>query len=168
MDPKSSISVCDDSSGSVLEAVIVVDVKGQTSDSVSKWVFIEEQKEEEEEDANKPQQGRENDSRMAQNGVGCSSISIHEEAACGVEENNTSKAKAKEFHMVDLSSVEESDGQIICRICHFGSDQSPDRVSGKLVSPDLIEIGCKCKNELGLAHFHCAETWFRLRGNRYY
>ncbi|VVB17602.1 unnamed protein product [Arabis nemorensis] len=167
MDPKSSISVCDDSSGSVLEAVIVVDVKGQTSDSVSKKVLIEGQREEEE-DANKPQQRRENDSRMDKDGVGCSNISthaVHEEAACVVEENETSKAKAKEFHMVDLSSVEESDGQIICRICHFGSDQSPDRVSGKSVSPDLIEIGCKCKNELGLAHFHCAETWFRLRGN---
>ena len=70
--------------------------------------------------------------------------------------------------MIDLSGGgEESDnGQRICRICHFGSDQTPDRVSGKSVSVDLIEIGCKCKNELGLAHFHCAEAWFKLRGNR--
>ncbi|CAN6971357.1 unnamed protein product [Brassica rapa subsp. trilocularis] len=39
------------------------------------------------------------------------------------------------------------------------------RVSGKSVSVDLIEIGCKCKNELGLSHFHCVEAWFKLRGN---
>lgn len=184
MDPKScskSISVCENSSGSVLEAVIVVDGDGQTSDSVSKKVLIEEQVEEEE-DANKPQQGKENDSRTAKDGVRCSNISTHaaheeasdnvtgtschEAAASVVEESETSKGKAKEFHMVDLSGGGESDGQRICRICHFGSDQSPDRVSGKSLSPDLIEIGCKCKNELGLAHFHCAEAWFKLRGNR--
>lgn len=71
--------------------------------------------------------------------------------------------------MIDLSGGgEESDnGQRICRICHFGSDQYSDRVSGKSVSVDLIEIGCKCKNELGLSHFHCVEAWFKLRGNRY-
>ena len=71
--------------------------------------------------------------------------------------------------MIDLSGggEENDNGQRICRICHFGSDQTPDRVSGKSVSVDLIEIGCKRKNELGLAHFHCAEAWFKLRGNRY-
>ncbi|KAG2332721.1 hypothetical protein Bca52824_003901 [Brassica carinata] len=114
MDTKScskSITVCESSSGSVPEAVIVVSgLNGETSDSVSNH--------------------------------------------------------AKEFHVVDLSGEGESDnGQRICRICHFGSDQTPDRVSGKSVSVDLIEIGCKCKNELGLAHFHCAEAWFKLRGN---
>ena len=57
--------------------------------------------------------------------------------------------------MIDLSGGgEESDnGQRICRICHFGSDQTPDRVSGKSVSVDLIEIGSKRKNELGLPIF---------------
>lgn len=154
MDPKS----CENSS----------DVKGQTSDSVSKKVLIEE-----EEDVKKPQQGKENDSRMAKDVVSCSSnISahvVHEEVAdnvtavsCNEAESDISKAKAKEFHTIDLSGV----GERICRICHFGSDQSPE-ASGddKSVSPELIEIGCKCKNELGLAHFHCAEAWFKLRGN---
>lgn len=165
MDPKScskSISVCEDSSDVVLEA----DVKGQTSDSVSKNVLTEE-----EQDVNKPEQGKENDSIMAKDGVSCSSnISAHEEAAdnvtavsCLEVESDTSKAKAKEFHTVDLSGG----GERICRICHFGSDQSPEATGDdKSVSPELIEIGCKCKNELGLAHFHCAEAWFKLRGNR--
>ncbi|RID62244.1 hypothetical protein BRARA_E01330 [Brassica rapa] len=102
-----SITVCESSSGSVPEAVIVVSgLKGETSDSLSQTIDASE------------------------------------------------KAKEKEFHMIDLSGGgEESDnGQRICRICHFGSDQTPDRVSGKFVS-------------LGLAHFHCAEAWFKLRGN---
>uniref|UniRef100_M4E2G6 RING-CH-type domain-containing protein n=2 Tax=Brassica campestris TaxID=3711 RepID=M4E2G6_BRACM len=113
---------------------------------------------------------------MREDGVGCSNGSahaVHEEVANNVtavschESDASEKAKEKEFHVVDLSGGgEESDnGQRICRICHFGSDQTPDRVSGKSVSVDLIEIGCKCKNELGLAHFHCAEAWFKLRGN---
>nr|VDD09961.1 unnamed protein product [Brassica oleracea] len=78
------------------------------------------------------------------------------------ESDASEKAKEKEFHVIDLSAGGE---RKICRICHFGSDQTPDRVSGKSVSVYLIEIGCKRKNELGLAHFHCAEAWFKLRGN---
>ncbi|KAL1207323.1 hypothetical protein V5N11_028972 [Cardamine amara subsp. amara] len=141
MDSKScskSISVCENSS----EAVIV---KGQTSDSVSNKVLIEE-----EEDVNKLQQGQGNDSRMAKDGVSCSSnISVHvvqEEVvdnvtavSCHKVESDTLKAKAKEFHTVDLSG----EGERICRICHFGSDQPLE--TDKSVSPDLIEIGCKCK-----------------------
>ncbi|ESQ52015.1 hypothetical protein EUTSA_v10017163mg [Eutrema salsugineum] len=174
MDPKScskSTNVCESSSGSVLEAVIVVDVKGETNGSVSNHVLIKEQNE------NKPQQGKEDDSRVGKYGVRCSNSStnaVHEEVvgtvtavSCNEAGSDAStKAKTKEFHTVDLSGGGESDlGQRICRICHFGSDQSPDRVSGKSVSPDLVEIGCKCKNELGLAHSHCAEAWFKLRGN---
>ncbi|CAH8377781.1 unnamed protein product [Eruca vesicaria subsp. sativa] len=154
MDQKSctkSTIVCESSSGSV------PDVKGETSDAVSNHVLSEKQKE--------------NDSRTGEDGVGCSNVSphtVHEEVANNVthESDASTKAKAKEFHVIDLSGGGESDnGQRICRICHFGSDQTPDRVSGKSVSIDLIEIGCKCKNELGLAHFHCAEAWFKLKGN---
>lgn len=159
------------SSDFVLGAVIVADVKGETSASVSKHVLTKEKGEGEEEDVNKPEEGRkESDSRMAKDDdVRCSSsISTHEEVADNEAESGALEAK-KEYHTVDLSGGEESDGQRICRICHFGSDQTtPDRVSGKPVSPDLVEIGCACKNELGLAHFHCAEAWFKRRGNRYY
>ncbi|CAA0832901.1 RING/FYVE/PHD zinc finger superfamily protein [Striga hermonthica] len=52
------------------------------------------------------------------------------------------------------------DSQRICRICHLSAKES-----GK-TSPELIELGCGCKGELGVAHSHCAEAWFRLKGNR--
>ncbi|KAF8110214.1 hypothetical protein N665_0086s0052 [Sinapis alba] len=174
MDPEScsrSISVCESSSGSAEL------VKGETSDSVSRHVLVGE-----EENETKPQQGNENDSRTGKDGgVGCCNISaahavVHDEVgathvSASVLDASTKEKVEEEFHVVDLSSCcggESDDGQSICRICHFGSDhQTPDRVSGgKSVSlEELIEIGCKCKNELGLAHFHCAEAWFKLRGN---
>ncbi|WZZ52582.1 hypothetical protein YC2023_052689 [Brassica napus] len=98
----------------VPEAVIVVSgLKGETSDSVSNHVLMEEQKE--------------NDSKMGKEGV--TRVMLQK------------KQRRRSF------------------------TQTPDRVSGKSVSVDLIEIGCKRKNELGLAHFHCAEAWFKLRGN---
>ena len=167
MDPESclrSISVCETSSGSVL-------VKGETSDSVSKHVLGEEQNE------TKPQQGKENDSIIGQDGVGCCNVSAHavheveKDTSTHVsgESDASTKEKTEEFQVVDLSSCggESDDVQSICRICHVGSDQTPDRVSGKtVVTLELIQIGCKCKNELALAHFHCAEAWFKLRGNR--
>ncbi|CDY67696.1 BnaAnng25010D [Brassica napus] len=169
MDPESclrSISVCESSSGSVL-------VMGETSDSVSKHVLGEEQNE------TKLQQGKENDSRTGKDE--CCNVSAHAvhevekdtpthvSASVLGESDASTKEKVEElFHVVDLSSCggESDNGQSICRICHVGSDQTPDRVSGKtVVSLELIQIGCKCKNELALAHFHCAEAWFKLRGN---
>ncbi|CAA7019065.1 unnamed protein product [Microthlaspi erraticum] len=157
MDPKSGSK-----SNSVGDNAVIV--AGETSASVSRHELTKEQGEEK--DVHK------NDPRMAKDGVRCSNISIgavHEEVEDKEAESDTSaKAKEKkEFHMVDMSGGgEESEEQRICRICHFGSDQTPDRVScGKPVSPDLVEIGCACKNELGLAHLHCAEAWFKLRGN---
>nr|GMD64397.1 uncharacterized protein LOC109163760 [Ipomoea batatas] len=28
-----------------------------------------------------------------------------------------------------------------------------------------IELGCSCRGDLGTAHKHCAETWFKIKGN---
>ncbi|KAH0909893.1 hypothetical protein HID58_033214, partial [Brassica napus] len=137
----------------VPEAVIVVSgLNWKTSDSVSIHVLMEKQKE--------------NDSstgKMVLDAVTFQLMLFTSSLRITI----LRKAKEKEFHVIDLSGGgEESDnGQRICRICHFGSDQYSDRVSGKSVSVDLIEIGCKCKNELGLSHFHCVEAWFKLRGN---
>ncbi|KAH7544991.1 hypothetical protein FEM48_Zijuj01G0044900 [Ziziphus jujuba var. spinosa] len=65
------------------------------------------------------------------------------------------------------------DGEKICRICHLTSDQSPDRPTTTTTTTttvksavDLIHLGCGCKGELGMAHRHCAEAWFKLKGNR--
>ncbi|KAF8391211.1 hypothetical protein HHK36_023513 [Tetracentron sinense] len=57
-------------------------------------------------------------------------------------------------------SSENSDGEKVCRICHLNSDR-PSETS------DLLQLGCGCKAELGIAHRHCAEAWFKLKGNRF-
>lgn len=47
-----------------------------------------------------------------------------------------------------------------CRICHLSLDGSnPD-------SGFPIELGCSCKEDLAAAHKHCAEAWFKIRGNK--
>ncbi|KAI8014047.1 hypothetical protein LOK49_LG05G01373 [Camellia lanceoleosa] len=51
-----------------------------------------------------------------------------------------------------------------CRICHLnlvgGGGGGGDRESQV-----AIELGCSCKGDLAAAHKHCAETWFKIRGN---
>lgn len=47
-----------------------------------------------------------------------------------------------------------------CRICHMGLE-SESHESGV-----PIELGCSCKDDLGTAHKNCAETWFKIKGNR--
>lgn len=47
----------------------------------------------------------------------------------------------------------------MCRICHLANwENSKTEV--------LIQLGCGCKNELGASHHSCAQTWFKLKGNR--
>ncbi|KAI9115946.1 hypothetical protein K1719_012876 [Acacia pycnantha] len=47
-----------------------------------------------------------------------------------------------------------------CRICHMGLE------SDKNVYGVPIELGCSCKHDLATAHKLCAETWFKIQGNR--
>ncbi|XP_059063808.1 uncharacterized protein LOC131856276 isoform X2 [Cryptomeria japonica] len=54
----------------------------------------------------------------------------------------------------------EDDCERVCRVCHLSSDCRSEL-------GDLIQIGCRCKDDLGIAHRHCAEAWFRIRGNRH-
>lgn len=54
----------------------------------------------------------------------------------------------------------EGESQRVCRICHLNKLEN-----GKNLV-ELIELGCGCKGELGFAHTVCAESWFKLRGNR--
>ncbi|KAK2357499.1 RING/FYVE/PHD zinc finger superfamily protein [Trifolium repens] len=64
---------------------------------------------------------------------------------------------------------EVSQGEKICRICHLTFGQSSDATSvenGSATSGDFIQLGCSCKDELGIAHIHCAEVWFKLKENR--
>ncbi|KAL4351654.1 hypothetical protein GQ457_06G006540 [Hibiscus cannabinus] len=47
-----------------------------------------------------------------------------------------------------------------CRICRMGLE------SNRHESGVSIELGCSCKDDLAAAHKHCAEAWFKIRGNK--
>lgn len=59
------------------------------------------------------------------------------------------------------TSGENSKGDELkmCRICHLANWENSN-------SEILIQLGCGCKNELGSSHLSCAQTWFKLKGNR--
>ncbi|GER54400.1 RING/FYVE/PHD zinc finger superfamily protein [Striga asiatica] len=48
-----------------------------------------------------------------------------------------------------------------CRICHLSL------ISSSPGSGVPIELGCSCKDDLAAAHKHCAEAWFKIKGNNY-
>ncbi|XP_052291353.1 uncharacterized protein LOC102630700 isoform X4 [Citrus sinensis] len=61
---------------------------------------------------------------------------------------------------------ENPDGERVCRICHLGSEQLLETTATASTTVNLIQLGCGCKDELGVAHSDCAEAWFKLKGNR--
>ena len=46
-----------------------------------------------------------------------------------------------------------------CRICHLSLEGTPE-------SGIPIDLGCSCKHDLAAAHKQCAETWFKIKGNK--
>ncbi|KAK8651382.1 hypothetical protein V6N13_140985 [Hibiscus sabdariffa] len=107
----------------------------------------------EEEQANQTdnEEGRE-DSRR------CSS-SCSNEAKSGtteiIKERGSSVSSLEAETKLHLANVERD-----CRICHLSLDPSNQEC-------DLpIELGCSCKDDLATAHKQCAETWFKIKGNR--
>ncbi|KAG5006548.1 hypothetical protein JHK85_025090 [Glycine max] len=62
-----------------------------------------------------------------------------------------------------------SEDERICRICHLTSEQSSNATtvgtSDSAASANLIQLGCPRKDKLGIAHVHCVEVWFKLKGN---
>ncbi|KAF8085290.1 hypothetical protein N665_0672s0006 [Sinapis alba] len=44
-----------------------------------------------------------------------------------------------------------------CRICHLGVETS---------GGGAMELGCSCKEDLAIAHRQCAETWFKIKGDK--
>lgn len=62
------------------------------------------------------------------------------------------------------------DGEKVCRICHLTSEgllePTDTTTTATTTSMDLIQLGCRCKHDLGFAHMYCAEAWFKLKGNR--
>ncbi|CAK9142111.1 unnamed protein product [Ilex paraguariensis] len=47
-----------------------------------------------------------------------------------------------------------------CRICHLSLDVANQE------SGIPIELGCSCKDDLAAAHKHCAEAWFKIKGDK--
>lgn len=67
----------------------------------------------------------------------------------------------RSFFVIDVSCNDAvGDNQRVCRICHLSAKESGKSSMG------LIDLGCACKGELGVAHLDCAEAWFSVRGNR--
>ncbi|KAL5096909.1 hypothetical protein RYX36_001236 [Vicia faba] len=65
---------------------------------------------------------------------------------------------------------ENSQCERICRICHLAFGPASDAAivgNASATSGDFVQLGCACKDELGIAHVYCAEVWFKLKGNRY-
>lgn len=63
------------------------------------------------------------------------------------------------------ADADDAESEKVCRICHLSPDLSG--VGGGAEGCELIQIGCGCRGGLGIAHRHCAEAWFRVKGNRY-
>lgn len=51
-----------------------------------------------------------------------------------------------------------------CRICHLSL--RADEIDVEFGLGVAIELGCSCKNDLAAAHQHCAEAWFKIKGNK--
>lgn len=81
---------------------------------------------------------------------------------------NVSEGKKKSC-VIDVrcgnGGFKDSDGERVCRICHLSSEGLAEtKATG--FSAELMQLGCGCKDELGIAHGYCAEAWFKLKGNR--
>ncbi|TKY47496.1 queuine tRNA-ribosyltransferase subunit QTRTD1 [Spatholobus suberectus] len=99
-------------------------------------------------------------SLVGRGSVGCSEIvrvSENERGSsvseCCVEVDPVPDAK------VHLDMVKRN-----CRICHLSMDMTDHNNESGTVNP--IELGCSCTEDLAAAHKHCAETWFKIKGNK--
>ncbi|KAL8152755.1 hypothetical protein V2J09_010515 [Rumex salicifolius] len=65
----------------------------------------------------------------------------------------------------DAVEIKVHSGKVekICRICHLSLAEDG---GGSEEFGVPIELGCSCKDDLGTAHKHCAETWFKIKGNK--
>ncbi|GMI87201.1 hypothetical protein like AT5G05830 [Hibiscus trionum] len=85
--------------------------------------------------------------------LSCSTEIIKEREGCSMSGDLESGLVEPEPH---LGKEMETD----CRICHLVLDTA-NHESGV-----PIELGCSCKDDLAAAHKHCAEAWFKIKGNR--
>ncbi|GLU22835.1 hypothetical protein SLE2022_388800 [Rubroshorea leprosula] len=109
-------------------------------------------------------------SKVKGNGLGSSKVLVEKPKSKIAEADNSCVIDIKGGVSGGRGFKENSDGERICRICHLSSDQSLECAGSTsttaTAATDLMQLGCGCKDELGIAHIHCAEAWFKLKGNR--
>lgn len=65
-----------------------------------------------------------------------------------------------EAGLADIIKGSPEKAEMNCRICHLGLESAAaDSGAG-------ITLGCSCKGDLSYSHKQCAETWFKIRGNK--
>lgn len=64
-----------------------------------------------------------------------------------------------ECEMLEIKVTVEKDDRD-CRICHLNLESHAHE------SGIPIVLGCSCKADLAAAHKQCAETWFKIKGNK--
>ncbi|XP_021753721.1 uncharacterized protein LOC110719125 [Chenopodium quinoa] len=58
---------------------------------------------------------------------------------------------------------ENKNDEKVCRICQL---LSTDHLPAGAGDVNLVCLGCACRGELGISHYHCALLWFQQKGNR--
>ncbi|MFS7961264.1 putative Zinc finger, RING-CH-type, Zinc finger, RING/FYVE/PHD-type [Helianthus anomalus] len=72
-------------------------------------------------------------------------------------------SSVSDFSVVDLGSGDSGGGCKDCRICHLSLGVNSEESENGIP----IELGCCCcKHDLAAAHKHCAEAWFKIKGDR--
>ncbi|XP_042387275.1 uncharacterized protein LOC121979359 [Zingiber officinale] len=85
--------------------------------------------------------------------VGADVVPAEEKGACVVIDVGRCSGKEADEDGGDR------EGESECRICQLSLSSGGE-------GSELILLGCGCKGELGVAHRHCAEAWFSVKGNR--
>ncbi|RRT52251.1 hypothetical protein B296_00046080 [Ensete ventricosum] len=70
------------------------------------------------------------------------------------DDDDDTEMRASEVK-VNIDKVERD-----CRICHLNLEKAASE------SGVAIVLGCSCKGDLAAAHKQCAETWFKIKGNK--
>jgi hypothetical protein len=65
-----------------------------------------------------------------------------------------------EAGLAEIIKASPEKAETNCRICHLGLE------SAAAESGAGITLGCSCKGDLSYAHKQCADTWFKIRGNK--
>lgn len=80
-------------------------------------------------------------------------LSSSSDSDCSVQLNEKMKIIVTSILVVADDHIRD------CRICQLSSLIDNDE------QDELIQLGCCCKDDLALAHQHCADTWFKIKGN---